>query len=67
MDSISEWVVLGVGFIIFEGLVEPGNPLLFVRWKEDEIKERQKELARRGWEAGIRICFRVGFSGGKYR
>lgn len=31
LDSVLEWVFPRVGIVIFEGMVEPGNPIPFVR------------------------------------
>lgn len=51
MESIFEWAILRVGINISGGSIEHVNPILFVHWPEDDMKERCKALTWRGWEA----------------
>lgn len=51
LEYVLEWVVSGVGINISECMVEPGNPIPFVHWSEDEVKVRCKAVTWNGWEA----------------
>lgn len=51
LESILDWVILGVGIDVSEGETEQVNPIPFLCWPEDEVKDSCRVATWRGWEA----------------